>query len=158
MEGNAIQTVVDSFSVSLNGLKGSDVVTFYEDVFPRVVPAESAGFAGLLVLGITLIQGAFDALVETGEVFVIGKYSFDGDMLVLAGEEGTVQYVRVSDSTRADFDGDGAVGFSDFLQFAGKFGVSKGEAGYDVRFDLDGDGTIGFSDFVIFAGRFGKGS
>ena len=55
----------------------------------------------------------------------------------------------------ADFDGDGAVGFTDFLRFAGAFGLSRGDAGYDARYDLDGNGMIGFSDFVIFAGSFG---
>lgn len=54
-----------------------------------------------------------------------------------------------------DFDGDGTVGFSDFLQFAAKFGLGRGDAGYDARFDLDGNGAIGFSDFLIFAGSFG---
>lgn len=57
---------------------------------------------------------------------------------------------------RADFDGDGTVGFSDFVQFAAQFGLREGDAGYDPRFDLDGDGTVGFSDFVIFAGSFGQ--
>ena len=56
----------------------------------------------------------------------------------------------------ADFDGDGTVGFSDFLQFAGAFGSNRGDAGYDVRYDLDGNGSVGFSDFLIFAGAFGK--
>ncbi len=55
----------------------------------------------------------------------------------------------------ADFDGDGTVGFSDFLQFAGAFGSGRGDAGYDARYDLDGNGSVGFSDFVIFAGSFG---
>ena len=57
---------------------------------------------------------------------------------------------------RADFDGDGAVGFADFLQFAGVFGLSQGDARYDARYDLDGDGAIGFGDFLIFANAFGK--
>ena len=56
----------------------------------------------------------------------------------------------------ADFNGDGTVGFPDFLQFAAHFGLSHGEEGFDARFDLDGNGAIGFSDFVIFAGTFGK--
>ena len=51
-----------------------------------------------------------------------------------------------------DFDGDGRVGFSDFLGFAGAFGKKE------PRFDLDGDGTVGFSDFLIFATNFGKSS
>ncbi|MDE2888034.1 MAG: choice-of-anchor D domain-containing protein [Gemmatimonadota bacterium] len=58
----------------------------------------------------------------------------------------------------ADFDGDGTVGFSDFLRFAGAFGSGRGDAGYDARYDLDGNGSVGFSDFVIFAGAFGTKS
>ena len=56
----------------------------------------------------------------------------------------------------ADFDGDGAVGFSDFLLFAGAFGLSRGDTVFEARYDLDGDGTVGFSDFLIFAESFGK--
>ena len=56
----------------------------------------------------------------------------------------------------SDFDGDGTVGFGDFVQFAANFGLSQGDEGYDARFDLDGNGAIGFSDFVIFAQAFGK--
>ena len=57
-----------------------------------------------------------------------------------------------------DFDGDGTVGFGDFLMFAAVFGRSQGDAGYDAQYDLDGDGVIGFGDFLIFAGAFGKTS
>ena len=55
-----------------------------------------------------------------------------------------------------DFDEDGVVGFADFLQFAGRFGATRGDETYDGRFDLDGDGSIGFPDFLIFAGSFGR--
>ena len=55
----------------------------------------------------------------------------------------------------ADFDGDGTVGFGDFLQFAQQFGLSQADAGYKARYDLDGDGSVGFSDFLIFANAFG---
>ena len=54
-----------------------------------------------------------------------------------------------------DFDGDGTVGFGDFLQFAQQFGLSQGDVGYGARYDLDGNGTIGFGDFLIFANAFG---
>ena len=57
-----------------------------------------------------------------------------------------------------DFDEDGVVGFADFLQFAGRFGVERGDETYEDRFDLDSDGSIGFPDFLIFAGSFGKAS
>ena len=55
-----------------------------------------------------------------------------------------------------DFDGDGTIGFGDFLIFAGVFGAREGDEKYDARHDLDGDGEIGFSDFVIFAQNFGR--
>ena len=57
-----------------------------------------------------------------------------------------------------DFDGNGAVGFSDFVQLAAKFGLTRRDVGYEVRYDLDRNGTIGFSDFLIFAGAFGMNS
>ena len=60
------------------------------------------------------------------------------------------------ESPRADFDDDGVVGISDFLLFATRFGLSRGDAGYDARFDLDGDGTIGIGDFLLFVDAFGK--
>lgn len=58
-------------------------------------------------------------------------------------------------SPSPDFDGDGTVGFGDFLQFASAFGKSQGDDGYDGRFDLDGDNSIGFGDFLQFATAFG---
>ncbi|MCE2438398.1 MAG: PD40 domain-containing protein [Candidatus Latescibacteria bacterium] len=55
-----------------------------------------------------------------------------------------------------DFDGNGTVDFSDFVQFAAVFGLGESDAGYEARYDLDGDGAIGFGDFLIFANAFGK--
>ena len=55
-----------------------------------------------------------------------------------------------------DFDGNGTVGFGDFVIFAGVFGASEGDEKYEARYDLNGDGEIGFTDFVIFAQNFGK--
>ena len=55
-----------------------------------------------------------------------------------------------------DFDGSGVVDFPDFLQFADKFGFSRGDAAYEVRYDLNGDGEIAFDDFLLFIEHFGK--
>ena len=57
-----------------------------------------------------------------------------------------------------DYDEDGVVGFTDFLQFAGRFGAIRGDGKFENRFDLDGNGSIGFPDFLIFAGKFGRAS
>ena len=55
-----------------------------------------------------------------------------------------------------DFDGNGLVGFSDFVAFAGVFGAQRGDSKFEARFDLNNDGAIGFEDFVAFAGSFGE--
>ena len=55
-----------------------------------------------------------------------------------------------------DFNGDGQVGFDDFVLFVGQFGLSRGDEQYDAKYDLDEDGTIGFGDFLIFGRNFGK--
>ena len=70
----------------------------------------------------------------------------------------TTQAITVKDngSSLPDFDGDGTVGFGDFVKFAAKFGLSQGDVGYDAQFDLNGDAEIGFADFLIFAENFGK--
>ena len=158
VEGNVILAVADSFSMSLNGLQGNDVFEFYEEIVPLVVPSENAGLVQLFLLGIALIQETFNAIIEAREVFPIGLYSFENDNLVLVLDEDPVHYSRVSETPTPDFDGDGTVGFSDFVQFAARFGLSQSDAGYDARFDLDGDGAVGFSDFLIFAASFGQGA
>ena len=71
-------------------------------------------------------------------------------------QEGAVNAYDENTTFLPDFDGDGTVDFSDFSQFASKFGRSEGDDGYEARFDLNGDGEIGFSDFVDFAQNFGK--
>ncbi|MDE3000868.1 MAG: leucine-rich repeat domain-containing protein [Gemmatimonadota bacterium] len=55
-----------------------------------------------------------------------------------------------------DFDGDGTIGFGDFVKFAAKFGLVQGDDGYDAQYDLNGNDEIGFGDFVIFAQNFGR--
>jgi len=57
----------------------------------------------------------------------------------------------------ADFDGDGAVGFGDFIMFAEGFGSSAGDQPYRPELDLDGNGSVGFADFVLFAQYYGQG-
>ena len=56
----------------------------------------------------------------------------------------------------ADFDGDGEVGFRDFVLFARAYGSKQGDAQFETRFDLDGNNEIGFRDFVTFAQAYGK--
>ena len=55
-----------------------------------------------------------------------------------------------------DFDGDFAIGFTDFLLFAAHFGKNSSDPDFDPQFDIDADGIVGFSDFLAFASAFGK--
>ncbi|MDA0709303.1 MAG: cohesin domain-containing protein, partial [bacterium] len=72
------------------------------------------------------------------------------------GTEVIIGVDPVSTDRSADFDGDGEVGFTDFIQFAQAFGARDGEAKYNAQMDLDSSGDIGFTDFIQFAGAFGK--
>ena len=95
------------------------------------------------VFGQRLATGAFEAF--SIEVFVDQP---DGGATVQVGSEST-------GPPTPDFDGDGSVGFGDFIAFAGNFGKVSTDADFDATFDLDQDGSIGFGDFITFAGLFG---
>ena len=78
--------------------------------------------------------------------------AFDAD-----GDFASLTFTLEVQQPTADFNGDGQVNFADFLSFVFKFGMRRGDAGYDARYDLDSDGEIGFSDGLIFIDQFGTG-
>ena len=91
------------------------------------------------------------------------SFSPDGAILASGSWDDTVKlwdmslYITSSMlASASDFDGDGTVGFADFLQFVEQFGLNQEDEAYQARFDLDSDGVIGFGDFLIFANNFGK--
>lgn len=132
--------------------------------FPLTLPEGSVGtnFAGSTPVTLPpsgfLARAEFETISDvTGREFSIGI-----DMVTLAESTTSREVLTTADAitfsaiSSPDFDGDGTVGFSDFVQFASRFGEQQGDAGFDARFDLDGNGEIGFSDFLIFARNFGK--
>ena len=89
-------------------------------------------------------------------------------MLLLAGLVGMAAWthLRAQDSLselepgvvpdaaiRADFSGNSIVGFEDFFQYVGAFGVAGTDA---ERFDLNGNGRVDFDDLFLFADSFGR--
>lgn len=133
------------------------------NAFALSLPEGSVGAALAATSPATLASSGFLARAEfetvadvTGRAFSIGiesvtlaESSTSSDVLRTSSE------ISFNAAPSPDFDGDGTVGFPDFLAFAGSFGSSRGGARYEARFDLDGDGSVAFSDFLIFAGAFG---
>jgi len=64
-------------------------------------------------------------------------------------------YYQAEGPLAADFDGDGAVAFADFLLFGQQFGQASSGSAFEARFDLNADGVINFADFLIFTSSFG---
>lgn len=55
-----------------------------------------------------------------------------------------------------DFNRDGIVNFSDYIDFVTHFGRQAGEPDYNAQYDLDFNSRVDFHDFLRFAGAFGK--
>ena len=54
-----------------------------------------------------------------------------------------------------DADGDGTVGFLDFLALARNFGINNATI---AEGDFDGNGSVNFLDFLVIANNFGTNS
>ena len=145
----------------------ASLLTFVEaenSAFPLTLPEGSTGanFASSTPVSLTpsgfLARAEFETVADaTGREFSIGIETVTLAESITSSEVLTSANVIEFNATLSpDFDGDGTVGFSDFLQFAARFGKQRGDAGFDARFDLDANGEIGFSDFLIFARNFGK--
>ena len=100
----------------------------------------------------TLLGGASATQIR----IVTAAYATAGGSLPIEiGSDGARVTVQGSVEPSADFNGDGEIGFADFILFAGKFGTKQGDANFDAAFDLNGNGSVDFPDFITFAGKFG---
>lgn len=111
-------------------------------VLPPLPITVAAGTTGSLRFTVTPEgTGAFDGIVTF----------FTNDPLnsQISAEIAGTGIVILADA-RADFDGNGAVDFNDFLAFAGAFGTAN------ATYDIDASGTVDFNDFLVFAGSFGR--
>ncbi len=141
------------------------------DVLPNIVvlPAEHGTSPTFVQISIGALGG--QATVNTGLVGTIRfrtTAAFSGTRIRLVrgelGRGGQFEQMTLNISVvlqsgpaslTPDFDGDGVVGFADFVQFAGLFGSRQGDGTYQAKYDLDSDGAIGFPDFLIFTNDFG---
>ena len=119
-------------------------------------------------IGIASLGGqatANSGLVGTIRFRTTAAFSGTAIRLVRAelGRDGRFETVTLNTSVELklqvltlDFNGDGAVNFTDFLAFVGQFGTRQGDGKYEAKYDLNSDGAIGFGDFLIFSSRFNK--
>ena len=104
-----------------------------------------------------LARAEFETIADvTGREFAIGiaRVMLGGSDFVVDSLT-TTSVITFNATPSPDFDGDGTVGFSDFVAFASNYGTQRGDAAFDARFDLDGDGETGFSDFIAFVSQYG---
>jgi len=149
--------------VSGNGQQGAPGATLTQPLTVEVRDQHSTPSAGTTVtFAITAAGGTLsdttattDAQGRAATTLTLGNQPGTNTVAATVEDLDPLTFTATG-TAHADFDGDGIVGFPDFLQFAAQFGLSQRDAGFDARFDLDGNGAIGFSDFLIFAGAFGN--
>ena len=168
----AVEVFAKGVATSLVGVKvefefDASVLTFEKaenSAFVFSIP-EATGTNFAATAPVTLPSSGFLTRAEfTTTVDVTGReFSIGIKMVTLAESASSRDIITTTDviafnapASTPDFDGDGMVGFADFLQFAGVFGASRGDGTYQAKYDLDGDGAIGFPDFLIFTNDFGK--
>ena len=146
---------------------GASLLAFVKaenSAFPLTLPDGSVGTNFASATPVTLAPSGFLARAEFETVADVAgrEFSIGIETVTLAESTTSSDVLTTPDvitfnaAASPDFDGDGTVGFSDFVQFASRFGEQQGDVDFDARFDLDGDGQVGFSDFLIFARNFGK--
>ena len=89
---------------------------------------------------------AADSVIGTPIIATEG-WSFDA-------ATGSVVFGAAAPGLAGDLDGDGSVGFPDFLLLSNAFGNAVDPPGSGA--DIDGDGTVAFGDFLILSNNFGQ--
>jgi hypothetical protein len=144
-----VQTLQETGTYEIDG---ADLILTPAGALPGTAVSDTVGFT---VAGdsLHLVQkvplGGFDALVT-------GLFPDAGPPLAVLGLRRTDGGVVDPGDLTADFDGDGDVDFGDFLGFAGHYGKSTGDAGYEAMYDLNGNGTVDFLDFLQLAKQYGR--
>ena len=159
--GLAARFEYDASQVVYAGFDASDVVL----PNAQALPEQGTGFVEIGIASLGGQATANSGLVGTVRFRATAAFSGTAIRLVRADLSRSGQFESATMDVRVelnlqdlapDFDGDGQVGFSDFLAFAGQFGARQGDGRYEAKYDLDSDGAIGFGDFLLFSSSFGK--
>jgi hypothetical protein len=155
---------ITSYSIiSANGSLQPDAWTSLSDggdaAWTEANP-QATGITELNLTGSTILSNG--TVISLGNIFdtagtrdLMLQYTA-ADMLF----DATVEYGEVPDGggpgpgLPGDIDGDGTVGFPDFLILSANFGAPADPVG--CCGDIDGDGSVGFPDFLILSANFGQ--
>ncbi len=160
--GLAVRFEYDASQIVYEGFDAGDVLPN-----AQALPEQGAN-PTFVEIGIASLGGqatANSGLVGTARFRTIAAFSGTSIQLVRAELSRGGQFETVTLNTRVvlqfqavtpDFNGDGRVGFADFLAFGNQFGARQGDGRYDAKYDLGSDGAIGFGDFLIFGRSFGQ--
>ena len=94
-----------------------------------------------------------DTTLEDGKTYYWRSRTFDG--VFFSPYSPIASFTPGSAPNPGDFDGDGTVGFPDFILFASAFGTQQSDTNYSTLADMNADGQVGFPDFILFANVFG---
>jgi hypothetical protein len=120
------------------------------------VPGKATKESGSVgTITFTLLQG-FNQ--ETVVELVSGQLAYStGQVQLSIGSGGSRLLIGgiSSGAPTGDFDGDGLIGFVDFIGFAQVYGSTEGDGLYLPNYDMNQDGSINFNDFIAFAQVYG---
>ena len=139
---------IGSFTLGAVGL-----ICLFVFALPWSPSTQPSGFSVSLDLVGTVRLRTTAAFSDTEIWLVDAELARGGQTETISSAIGVALQVAAPPSP--DFDGNGLVGFSDFVAFAGAFGAQRGDGKYVAKYDLNNDGSIGFDDLLIFAESFG---
>ena len=157
----------DSNALTFKGFAASDIFT---GALPITVPGKGSVQISLALVGTSAQKDA--GSIGKVSFTVASGFGSSTSVVLTSAEYGTTAGTETLEigsggatvlfgggagsGPSPDLNGDGTVGFPDFLIFAQTFGKNSGDAGYVASADLNGDGAVGFPDFLIFAQAFGQ--
>ncbi|MEE2752640.1 MAG: cohesin domain-containing protein [Candidatus Latescibacterota bacterium] len=167
--GFDIVLTYDAFQLAVQNAQAVDL---FEGAF--LMPSQEEGQLGLTAL----LLGSTSGIRDNGSIAqvtfkILDSFSGESHVVLESALLGTafkIDSIQVGTQTsivtvggeittvvldKPDFDGDGTVGFTDFLIFAGGFGAVTGDQNFNPILDLDQSGEVGFADFLVFAQAFG---
>jgi len=127
------------------------------EVYRKESGAETFDLIGTAVPG---SMSFVDDIENSSTVYQYQVVAVDDYLLAHPDEavETGIRSAIAKNDLAGDYDSDNVVGFSDFIFFAGNYGMSLEANAEDfvTAYDFNADDTVNFSDFILFAAQYGE--